>query len=679
VPQVWDELRWKIGDLQPKLPPGVQVSVVNDDFGDVYGVFLGLTGDGYSYAEMWDIAKLLMRELLLVTDVAKVSFWGVRPEAVYVEMPRARLSQMGVSPEQVFQILGMQNQVSNSGSVHVGGEFIRVEPTGTFESVKDLGSLVIRGRGSESLIYLRDVATIRRGYQDPPTSIMTLDGKPAIGIGLSTRQGGNSVVMGEGGEQRLAELESQIPAGMDLGVVSFQSQDVTKAIDGFMMNLLAAVVIVIAVLWVFMSLRSAVLIGLSLVITILGTFLFMSIYSVNLERISLGALIIALGMLVDNAIVVIEGILIGTQKGESRTQAAIKTVSQQSTPLLGATVVAIFAFAAIGVSQDSTGEFCRSLFQVILFSLGLSWVTAVTVVPLLGTMMLKEDSESSDVDPYAGKVFQIYRRALEACVARRWITLSVVVGCFGVSLWVFGYVDQSFFPDSTRPQFYLDYWWPEGTHITDTAEDIAEIDEWVRSLDGVTSTATFVGQEPLRFLLTFTPEDVNSAYGQVMITVDDHLKIDEMREVIEDYVTEKYLIAEAWTKKIIVGPGKGAKIEAQFSGPDRLVLRQLAEQAKAIMREDAAAVNIRDDWRQRVNVLRPIYASAQAGAAGVTRPDLEAAVEMAFQGRRVGLYREVDDVIPIVARAPAEERSDVYNINSAQVWSSGTNRAVPLN
>ncbi len=679
LPQVWDELRRKIGDLQPKLPPGVQVSVVNDDFGDVFGVFLGLTGDGYTYAEMWDIAKLLKRELLLVTDVAKVSFWGVRPEAVYVEMSRARLSQMGVSPDQVFQILGMQNQVSNSGSIHVGGEYIRVEPTGTFESVEDLGSLVIRGRGSESLIYLRDVATIRRGYQDPPTSIMTLDGKPAIGIGLSTRQGGNSVVMGEGVEQRLAELQSQIPAGMELGVVSFQSRDVTKAIDGFMMNLLAAVVIVIAVLWIFMGLRSAVLIGLSLVITILSTFLFMSIYSVNLERISLGALIIALGMLVDNAIVVTEGILIGTQKGQSRTEAAIKTVSQQSTPLLGATVVAIFAFAAIGVSQDSTGEFCRSLFQVILFSLGLSWVTAVTVVPLLGTMMLKEDSTNSDVDPYAGKVFQIYRRALEACVARRWITLSVVVGCFGVSLWGFGYVDQSFFPDSTRPQFYLDYWRPEGTHITDTAEDIAEIDEWVRSLDGVTSTATFVGQGPLRFLLTFTPEDVNSAYGQVMITVDDHLKIDEMREVIEDYVTEKYPIAEAWTKKIIVGPGKGAKIEAQFSGPDRLVLRQLAEQAKAIMRQDAAAVNIRDDWRQRVNVLRPIYASAQAGAAGVTRPDLEAAVEMAFQGRRVGLYREVDDVIPIVARAPAEERSDVYNINSVQVWSSGTNRAVPLN
>ena len=499
LPQVWDELRRKVGDVQSQLPPGVVPSVVNDDFGDTYGVFLGLTGEGYSYAELWDIAKFLKRELLQVTDVSKVAFWGQLPEAVYVEMSRTQMSQMGISPEDVFQTLGMQNQVANSGSVHVGGEFIRVQPTGLFTSVEDLSNLLIRGSGSENLVFLRDVATVRRGYQDPPTQIMTIDGKQAIGIGISTRLGGNAVVMGEGVEKRLRELNAQIPAGMSLGVVSYQSEDVTRAINGFVVNLLEALVIVIVVLMIFMGWRGAVLIGLALLITIVATFVLMGIYAVSLERISLGALIIALGMLVDNAIVVTEGIMVGSQQGRSRIQAAIDTVGKQSVPLLGATAVAILAFAAIGVSQDSTGEYCRSLFQVILFSLGLSWLVAVTATPLLGSIMLKTGQAAADVDPYAGKIFQIYRQVLDACVRRRVLTLGVVLVVFVVSLWGFGFVDQSFFPDSTRAQFYVEFWRPEGSHIQDTVQDVAEISEWVRSLEHVTSTASFSGQGPLRF------------------------------------------------------------------------------------------------------------------------------------------------------------------------------------
>ncbi|MCZ6750233.1 MAG: efflux RND transporter permease subunit [Acidobacteria bacterium] len=680
LPQVWDELRRKVGDVQSQLPPGVLPSVVNDDFGDTYGVFLGLTGEGYSYAELWDIAKFLKRELLLVTDVAKVAFWGQRPEAVYVEMSRTQMSQLGISPQEVFQTLGMQNQVANSGRVHVGEEFIRVQPSGLFSSVEDLRNLLIRGRGSENLIYLRDVATIRRGYQDPPTQIMTIDGKPAIGIGISTRLGGNAVVMGEGVEKRLRELEAQIPAGMSLvdNVVSYQSQDVTKAINGFVVNLLEALIIVIVVLMIFMGWRSAVLIGLALLISIVATFVLMGMYAVSLERISLGALIIALGMLVDNAIVVTEGILVGSQKGRSLVQAAIDTVGKQSMPLLGATAVAILAFAAIGVSQDSTGEYCRSLFQVILFSLGLSWLVAVTATPLLGSLILKPEQAAADVDPYAGRIFQIYRRALDACVRRRVLTLGVVLIVFVLSLWGFGFVDQSFFPDSTRAQFYVEFWRPEGSHIQDTARDVAEIGEWIRSLDHVTSTASFSGQGPLRFLLTLSPEDVNSAYGVIMVSVDDYRRIDDLRAQIDRHVADHYSEAQGWTKKLILGPGGGAKIEAQFSGPNRRILRQLAEQAKSIMREDPGAVNIRDDWRQPVKVIVPVYAETPARVAGVTRPDLAGAIEMAFEGRRVGVYREEDDLLPIIARAPQEERSDVYNMNSVQVWSSGTNRAVPF-
>ena len=468
-----------------------------------------------------------------MTDVAKVTFWGKQPEAVYVEMSRARMSQMGISPQEVYSTLGLQNQVANSGKVKVGGEYIRIEPTGLFTSVEDLSNILLRGGSSESLIYLKDIADIRRGYQDPPSQIMTVDGRPAIGIGVSTRLGGNAVVMGEGVQQRLKELEPSIPAGMELGVVSFQSDDVTKSINGFVINLVEALIIVVGVLLIFMGWRSAVLIGLALLISIVATFVLMEMYSVNLERISLGALIIALGMLVDNAIVVTEGMLVGSQKGQSLVKAATETVQKQSMPLLGATAVAILAFAAIGVSQDSTGEYCRSLFQVILFSLGLSWLVAVTVTPLLGSMMLGQSTSSEDVDPYAGKVFRVYRAALEACVRGRWITVGIVVGFFILAIWGFGFVDQSFFPDSTRPQFDVDFWKPEGSHISDTARDLAEVDNWIRSIEGVTSSAAFSGQGSPRFLLTFTPEDFNSAYGLIVVTVDDYRKIDQMRAKIE--------------------------------------------------------------------------------------------------------------------------------------------------
>ena len=675
LPQVWDELRRKVGDAQSKLPPGVLPSVVNDDFGDVYGIFFAITGDGYSQAELLDFANLLKRELLLVQDVAKVSFWGAQTEAVYVEMSRGRMSQMGISPDRVYATLALQNQVTNSGRFRVGSDYIRIDPTGGFDSVEEIGDLLIRG--GENLVYLRDIATIRRGFVEPSREILRYNGKPAIGLGISTAPGGNVVVMGEGVKQRLAELESQTPLGMELGVISFQSDDVTAAIDGFVINLVEAVVIVLLILMLFMGWRSGLLIGGILLITILSTFVFMSLYSINLQRISLGALIIALGMLVDNAIVVVEGMLIGAQKGMTRVQAAIKTVQDTSMPLLGATVVAILAFSAIGVSQDSTGEFCRALFQVILISLGLSWVFAVTVTPVLGAQMLKVDSSEGDSDPYAGKFYQGYRGLLKSCINFRWITALVVIGLFVLSLLGFGYVDQSFFPDGTRAQFYVDFWRPEGSHILRTLEDVEQIDEWIRTLEGVESTATFTGRGALRFMLTYAAEDLNGAYGHLIIRVDDYRGIDQLGDQIVEHIEQNYPDSQAWYKKFVVGPGGGAKIEAQFRGPDPAVLRQLSEQAKTIMRSDPAAINVRDDWRQRVKVLRPRFAETPARLSGVSRPDLTSAFQMAHDGQTVGVYREEDDLLPIIARAPEEERQDPFNLNNVTVW--GATGTVPAN
>jgi multidrug efflux pump subunit AcrB len=427
-----------------------------------------------------------------------------------------------------------------------------------------------------------------------------------------------------------------------------------------------------------MGWRSAVLIGGILLITIISTFVFMLLYDVTLQRISLGALIIALGMLVDNAIVVTEGILIESQKGMSKVKAAVKTVADTSWPLLGATVVAILAFAAIGVSQDSTGEFCRALFQVILFSLLLSWLFAVTVTPLVGSRLLKSDSDGSGADPYAGTIYVTYRRMLQWCVDHRWVTVVVAFLFFVASLIGFGYVDQSFFPESTRPQFYVDFWMPEGTHIRHTESEVLKLEEWIRDLEGVDSAATFVGGGALRFMLTYTPEDVNSAFGHIIITVDDYRMVDALGEQIVAHLKEGFPDATGWYKKFVVGPGLATKVEARFKGPDADVLRRLQSEAEAVIREDPAATDISTDWRQRVKVMRPVYSETPARLAGVTRPDLSSALLMSYDGMTVGVYREEDDLLPIIARAPVEERTSVDNVKSLPIWASMTNRAVPL-
>jgi multidrug efflux pump subunit AcrB len=682
LPQVWDELRRKVGDVQGELPPGAGPSVVNDDFGDVYGIFLAIYGPEYSFAELKDFAKMLRRELVLVQDVAKVDFWGDRDEAVYVEPDRDRMSQLGILPQQIVSELQNRNIVSNAGRVRVGKEYIAIEPTGTFDSVEEIEKLLITGHESGQQIYLRDIATVRRGYMEPPVRILRYDGNVAIGFGISSVQGGNVVTMGQAVEKRVRELKARIPLGIEFGIVSLQSTAVTEAISDFLGSLFQAVAIVVVVLLLFMGLRSGLLIGFILALTISGTFIFMGPWNVALERISLGALIIALGMLVDNAIVVVDGTLVRIQKGMKPEDAAVEVVSQTSLPLLGATAVAIMAFGAIGLSQDSTGEFCRSLFQVVLISLGLSWVTAVTVTPVLCVMFLKPPKQKSDAsgdqaDPYGGLLYQGYRALLTGCMRARWLTVLVVLGVFGASLWGFGFVDQSFFPDSTRPQFTVDFWLPQGTHIDDTEEAAAEVEEYLLGLDEVSHVTTLAGAGGLRFLLTYAPERPNTAYAQFLVDVEDYRAIDGLLSKIENDLHDQHPDSLVYAKRFLLGPGS-AKLQARFSGPDLEVLREIASETEKIMHEDGGAKAIRSDWRQQVKLLRPVMADEEANRAGIGRPDVSDTLRASFEGSSVGLFREHDELLPILMRAPDRERSDVASIQNVQIWSRAAMQAIPL-
>jgi multidrug efflux pump subunit AcrB len=681
LPQVWDELRRKVGDIQDHLPPGAGPSIVNDDYGDVWGIFLAIYGDEYTYAELKDVAKLLRRELLLVHDVAKVEFWGDRSEAVYVVPNRDRMSQLGIHPAQIIDKLQEKNLVADAGRAQIGPEFIAIAPTGTFASVQEFENLLIKGSDSGQAIYLRDVADVRRGYVEPPKNVLQFDGHPALGLGIAAAKGGNVVVMGEAIEARMEELAERIPLGVEFGVVSLQSKAVTIAIDGFLISLIEAVAIVVVVLLLFMGLRSALIIGAVLTLTILATFIFMSPWNVALERISLGALVIALGMLVDNAIVVVDGMLVRINGGQDAKEAARDVVAQQSMPLLGATAVAIMAFGAIGLSQDSTGEFCRSLFQVVLLSLGLSWLTGMTITPLLCVMFLKAKKKKPGEkakDPYGGFVFVAYRTLLLSAIRFRWVTILVVLIVFGISLWGFQFIDNSFFPESTRPQFMVDVWLPQGTHIDDTVRTSAEIQQYLSDLEGATHVTTLGGAGGLRFLVTYAPEKANTAYIQFLIDVEDYSLIDGLIPQVEEHLLAEFPDIEVYAKKFLLGPGSGGKLQIRFSGHDPNVLRGLAEQTMGILYEDGDAKAIRTDWRQRVKIMRPILAEEEANNAGVTAQDVAMAVKSSFEGSGVGVYREGDELLPILFRSAEEERSNIASVNNLQIWSPAAQRAIPL-
>jgi multidrug efflux pump subunit AcrB len=433
------------------------------------------------------------------------------------------------------------------------------------------------------------------------------------------------------------------------------------------------------VLLVFMGLRSGLLIGFVLVLTISGTFIFMGPWGVALERISLGALIIALGMLVDNAIVVVDGMLIRIQKGEDPKAAAVAVVNQTATPLLGATIVAILAFAAIGTSDDSTGEFCRSLFQVVFISLGLSWITAVTVTPLLCVMFLKSSGNSTnDADPYGSRFYRSYQTFLRGCIRARWVTVAAVIGMFFTSLWGFGFVDQSFFPPSTRPQFMIDLWMPMGTHIDDTTRAVEKAEEYLHQQEGVEHVNSLVGQGALRFILTYTPEKQDSSYAQLIVDVDDSTRIPALSKQIARDFEELLPDALAYGYPFELGPGANGKIRARFSGPDPAILRGLADKAMDIFHADPNAKAIRTDWRQRVKVVEPVLAEKQANANGITRTDVANVMLQAFQGATVGVYREGDLLLPIILRAPEAQRTNVSSMQNLQIWSPVAQGMIPL-
>lgn len=712
LPQIWDTLRRRVADAALAFPPGVSPPFVNDDFGDVYGIFLSLYGKGYSNQSLRDFAETLRRELVVIPGVGKVVISGIIPEEIQIEVSRAKMASFNITPQRLHAILSQQNVVSNAGNVLVGNKKIRLNPTGEFSSVQELSTVVISEPGAPKSVYLRDIATITQGVTHAPNNIYRANGMQAVVLGVSFAPNVSVINVGNLVKEKLNELESERPAGMEMSLFYDQASEVETAVNGFIANFLISLLIVIGILLLFMGAKSGIVIALSLALNVLGTLFIMKMLDIELQRISLGALVISLSMLVDNSIVIVEGVLIAGKQGKSLLAAIRYAVGKTMLPLLGATIIAILAFAPIGLSNDSTGEYCKSLFQVLLISLMLSWFIALTITPVLmkwifkdhgeGTLTevstvdekaadvtvkptdvavtetLAEDSEQKDEAIYSGAVFRFYMGTLDKLLRFKTPTLLLLGALLALSIWGFGSVRQSFFPPSNTPIFFVDLWLPFNTDIKHTERVAAEIEQHIREKEPVKGTVVTTGQGALRFILTYNAQRLYSNYAQILVKTDDLQVIPGMVKEIESYIRAQYPDVRVQSKRIMFGPSNSSSIEARFIGADPEVLRNLADQTIQIFNTVPSADGVMHDWRERVQVIRPQYSQYLGSELGVDKREVDLALRLNFEGAPVGIYRDGSRLMPIMLQTPVEEHLNVEHLNDVMVWSNAQRTFIPI-
>ncbi|HDT6553144.1 TPA: efflux RND transporter permease subunit [Raoultella ornithinolytica] len=682
LPQIWDELRRRVGDAARLFPPGVVSPFVNDDFGDVFGFFFAISGDSFTNPELVRYAEQLRRELVLVPGVGKVAIGGAIPQQINIDISLPKMAARGITLNQLSALLSRLNVVSSAGEITSGSESIRLHPTGEFENIDELGDLPINPHGTGAATRLRDIATISRGLSESPSSIYHANGRQAVTMGVSFIPGVNVIDVGHALEAKLEQMSAEKPAGIHLDLFYDQAAEVGHSVNGFITNFLMALAIVVGVLLIFMGVRSGIIIAFSLALNVLGTLLIMYLWGIELQRISLGALIIALSMLVDNAIVIVEGVLIARQQGSTLLTAINYVIRRSALPLLGATVIAILAFAPIGLSQDSTGEYCKSLFQVLLISLMLSWFSALTITPELIKWWLFKGAASpppaAEADPYRGRFYRSYQRILNALLRQKTVTLVVMAALLAGAVWGFGSVRQNFFPSSNTPIFFVDLWLPYGTDIASTEKMASDIETAINGQPGVVTTVATVGQGSMRFILTYSGQRQYSNYAQIMVRMDDQRSIDALTRHVDAYIARHYPQVNASSKRVMFGPSGDSAIEVRIKGPDPDRLRLIASQVSTILTADPAVGSVRNDWQNRSKTIRPQYSSTLGRELGVDKQDIDSALQMNFSGSRAGLYREGADLLPVVVRPPAAERQDANHLKNVLVWSQSRQQYIPL-
>ncbi len=667
LPQVWDDMRDRVADAQPDLPQGAMAPIINDNFGDVYGIYYSVTAEGFTDSEIWDIANYIRREMLAVDGVADVELRGLPEEAIFIEPSTQTLVNLGVPPSVILDAVGNADVIAPTGTADNGPRDLRIDAPEGDDTVSEVGALSF-GVGGE-VLNLADVAQVYRDRVDDPEHVIHHNGVRAFSLGIAGLTSENIVTVGERVEQRLTEIEPVLPVGVELLPIYEQHVVVDEANGSFVTSLVLSVSVVIGVLALFMGWRAAVVVGVSLLLTVSFSFFFMFLFDIKVERISLGALIIAMGMLVDNAIVVAESMQIQMRRGRKAVEAAAEAARRTQIPLLGATIIGIMAFAGIGLSPDASGEFLFSLFAVIGISLLLSWLLAITVTPLLGSYFFRT-SGGDDDDPYDTRFFRAYGALLRGALRVRWLVIVALVGGTVACFAAFGMVRQQFFPPSDTPIFYLNYKAAQGTRIDETVADLAIIEDWLLERDDVVSVTSSAGQGFTRFLLTYTPEQPDPSYGQLVIRAASSEAIPALRDDLAAFATDAVPWAETRVEQIIYGPATGADVEARFSGPDADVLRAIADEAQQILETETSVLQTeRSDWRQREFVTRPVFATERAQALGIARTDVAEATALATDGIRAGTYRERDRLIPMIVRTPRDDTTEDGRILDQVIYS----------
>lgn len=673
LPAVWTKLRAKIRDAALSLPEGTSQPFVNDAFGDVFGLFYAVTADGFSDAEKHELATFLRRELLTVDGVADVDVSGLPDEAIYVEPDLPISVNLNVPLTAIANAIATSNSVRPAGKLDAGDADTRLLAPQGSDSVSEIAGLSVGVQGQ--VINVIDMAKVHRGRVADPDLIVRYNGAEAFTLGVAGIASENIVDVGKNVDAKLAQLDSDIPYGVSLQPIYQQHVVVEQASNDFLVNLAMSVAIVVVVLALFMGMRAAIVVGVTLLLTVVGTLLFMNLFSIEMERISLGALIIAMGMLVDNAIVVAEGMQISMLRGKNSRDAAHEAASKTQIPLLGATVIGIMAFAGIGLSPDSTGEFLFSLFAVIGISLLLSWLLALTVTPLLGHYFFKRGTGGGG-DEYGGLIFRAYGASLRLALKLRWLVVVGLIALTTVCYIGFGQVKQAFFPDSNTPLFFVHLKLPQGTSIHTTSAQLQRVEDWLAERPDVESTAAFVGQGATRFMLTYSAEKANPSYGHLIIRASSLQEIPALQADLEAFGRSNFPEAEFRTKRLVFGPGGGDPVQVRFSGPDPAVLRQLGEEAMVRLKDGSDSIlSVRHNWREQELVLEPIYATDRAQTAGITREDIAGTLQFSTDGVTAGMFRERDRQIPIILRRSPE---DQFNIMDQLVFSTSSNRFMPL-
>ena len=666
VEQHYDMLRRKVDATV--LPEGAGKPSVQDDFGQVYGMFYALTGDGMDITQLTDYAEMIQRELMLLSGVERVNLYGVPGRAINISLNQDRMANLGISTAEVMMTLRGQNSVVYPGYYENGDNRLRVRMGDKFDRAEDIAAMIIQGHEDDQL-RLGDIATVERALTEPVRNAMTYDREPSIGILIACGEGTDVIKVGKSVDRLMEQLRSsRLPAGVEFHKVFYQSDQVGKALGNFALNLVESIAIVLVILMLFMGFKSGLIIGISLALTVLGTFTVLGYMGGTLQRVSLAAFIMAMGMLVDNAIVIVDGILVGMKAGKTRMEALTDIGKQTAMPLLGATLIAILAFWPLYMSPDTTGVYVRDLFLVLAVSLMISWILALVHVPLMSDRMLKVKADAPGArQPFQGGAYKVLRSALNASLRRPWLFIGCMALLLAVSLWGSRYMKQTFFPDMEYNQLYLEYKLPEGCNTSRVSKDLASIQDYLATREEITHVTASIGGTPGRYNLVRSVATPSLSYGELIIDFTSPEALASNMEEIQEYVESHYPDAYVKLKRYNL-MYKNYPIEAQFSGPDPAVLHALADSTRTIMEESGMVKLISTDWEPQIPVITVDYKQPWARRSGLSRSDVGLSVLAATEGVPIGSFYDGSHRESIYVRARTSEGEPIPDLSQAQVF-----------